>query len=326
MSRTLRIGTRASALALWQANRVADLIRAQPGAPAVELVHIKTEGDMRTDVPLWAVDGRAFFTKEIDRALLANEIDVAVHSLKDLSTVLETGVELVAVVERQDPRDALLCRVGRCRSRICRAALAVGTSSLRRRAFLAHLRPDIEAMELRGNVPTRVEKLEKGEYDAIILASAGSSAWGSTSTSPRGCRRRISSGGFARRHWCCARAGDAEAAHWMKALDIRARALETTAERALLRHRGWMSGAAGALAIVRVSCVACMPRFVRSMARSCSSASGDAEATEPARQRWACGSPTELIAKGAASLIARSAEREGQRRRDDAHPTPRLPI
>src|SRR5690349_19305419 len=139
-ARVLRIGTRASALALWQANRVAYLIRSQAGAPAVELVHIKTEGDMRTDVPLWAVDGRAFFTKEIDRALLANEIDVAVHSLKDLSTVLETGVHLVAVVERQDPRDALLARAGSTLADLP-AGSRVGTSSLRRRAFLAHLRP-----------------------------------------------------------------------------------------------------------------------------------------------------------------------------------------
>ncbi|HEV7714387.1 MAG TPA: hydroxymethylbilane synthase, partial [Steroidobacteraceae bacterium] len=135
-ARTLRIGTRASALALWQANRVAALIRAQPGAPLVELVHIKTEGDMRTDVPLWAVDGRSFFTKEIDRALLSSQIDVAVHSLKDLSTTLESGVDLVAVVERQDPRDALLARAGTTLKSLP-AGARVGTSSLRRRAFLA---------------------------------------------------------------------------------------------------------------------------------------------------------------------------------------------
>jgi len=141
-ARTLRIGTRASALALWQANRVSDLIRALPGAPPVELVHIKTEGDMRTDVPLWAVDGRAFFTKEIDRALLANEIDVAVHSLKDLTTTLDEGIELAAVVERQDPRDALLTRTGVLLNDLPPEA-RVGTSSLRRRAFLARIRPDI---------------------------------------------------------------------------------------------------------------------------------------------------------------------------------------
>ena len=99
----LRIGTRASALALWQAQHVAELIRAQPGAPRVELVHIKTEGAVRTDIPLWAVAGRAFFTKEIDRAQLAGEVDIAVHSLKDLSTTIAEGLELTAVLEREDP-------------------------------------------------------------------------------------------------------------------------------------------------------------------------------------------------------------------------------
>src|ERR1700761_4925789 len=107
-ARPLRIGTRASALALWQANRVADLIRAQPGAPVVELVHIRTEGDLRTDIPLWQAGGRAFFTKEIDRAQLAGEVDVAVHSLKDLATTVADGLDLTAVLEREDPRDALL--------------------------------------------------------------------------------------------------------------------------------------------------------------------------------------------------------------------------
>jgi hydroxymethylbilane synthase len=234
--RVLRIGTRASALALWQANRVAALVRAQPGAPAVELVHIRTEGDMRTDVPLWAVDGRAFFTKEIDRALLANQIDVAVHSLKDLSTVLDAGVVLMAVVERQDPRDALLSRVGATLAELP-AGARVGTSSLRRRAFLAHLRPDIQAMELRGNVPTRVERLHAGEYDAIILACAGLARLGldqhitarlpTTEFTPA-----VSQGAIG----CCTRAGDVDVARWMAPLDNLHARLETAAERTLLRH------------------------------------------------------------------------------------------
>jgi hydroxymethylbilane synthase len=246
-ARTLRIGTRASALALWQANRVADLIRAQPGAPGVELVHIKTEGDIRTDVPLWAVDGRAFFTKEIDRALLANEIDVAVHSLKDLSTTLESGVDLVAVVERQDPRDALLVRAARSSGEAISGAgttladlpagARVGTSSLRRRAFLARLRPDIVPMELRGNVPTRIEKLQKGEYDAIILASAGLARLGlekhiTARLAIEDLTPAVSQGAIG----CCARTGDAEAARWMKPLDDQSARLATTAERALLRR------------------------------------------------------------------------------------------
>jgi hydroxymethylbilane synthase len=235
-ARTLRIGTRASALALWQANRVADLIRRQPGAPAVELVHIKTEGDLRTDVPLWAVDGRAFFTKEIDRALLANEIDVAVHSLKDLSTVLENGVDLIAVIERQDPRDAILSRAGATLADLPPGS-RIGTSSLRRRAFLARLRPDIQAMELRGNVPTRVEKLHKGEYDAIILASAGLVRLGLdkhiTSRLPlEDFTPAVSQGAIG----CCSRTDDAETARWMKPLDDASARVATTAERALLRR------------------------------------------------------------------------------------------
>ncbi len=235
-ARTLRIGTRGSALALWQANRVADLIRGLPGAPSVELVHIKTEGDVRTDVPLWAVDGRAFFTKEIDRALLANEIDIAVHSLKDLTTTLDAGIELAAVVERQDPRDALLTRTGTLLEDLPPEA-RVGTSSLRRRAFLARLRPDIQAMELRGNVPTRLEKLQKGEYDAIILASAGLTRLGlaqhiNTYLPLDEFTPAVSQGAIG----VCARVGDAESTRWMKPLDDEAARLETTAERALLRH------------------------------------------------------------------------------------------
>ncbi len=242
-ARTLRIGTRASALALWQANRVAGLIRSQPGAPNVELVHIKTEGDLRTDVPLWAIDGRAFFTKEIDRALLANEIDVAVHSLKDLSTTLEAGVELIAIVERQDPRDALLIGgavsgAGKAKSLadLPRGA-RIGTSSLRRRAFLARLRPDLVPIELRGNVPTRIEKLQRGDYDAIILASAGLGRLGleqhiTTRLPIEDVTPAVSQGAIG----CCSRADDAEAARWMKPLDDQPARIATTAERALLRR------------------------------------------------------------------------------------------
>lgn len=259
-ARTIRIGTRSSALALWQANLVAGLIRAQPGAPNVELVHIKTEGDLRTDVPLWAVDGRAFFTKEIDRALLANEIDVAVHSLKDLTTLIESGIDLVAIVERQDPRDALLIRPellaakvaasgapapsnaastpgeGRSLADLPRGA-RVGTSSLRRRAFLARLRPDILPMELRGNVPTRIEKLQRGDYDAIILATAGLSRLGlqqhiTARLDIEDLTPAVSQGAIG----CCCRADDAEAARWMRPLDDTSARLATTAERALLRR------------------------------------------------------------------------------------------
>src|SRR5579862_7093715 len=130
-ARTLRIGTRGSALALWQARHVEARIRAQSGAPPIELVRIRTEGDVRTDVPLWQIGGRAFFTKEIDRALLSSEVDIAVHSLKDLSTVLEDGISLAATLTREDPRDALISRDGLPLRELPKGA-RVGTSSLRR--------------------------------------------------------------------------------------------------------------------------------------------------------------------------------------------------
>ena len=233
--RTLRIGTRGSALALWQANHVESLIRAQPGAPLVELVKIRTEGDVRTDVPLWQVGGRAFFTKEIDRALLGGEVDLAVHSLKDLSTVLETGIDLVATLKREDPRDALLSRTGQRLEELPRGA-RVGTSSLRRRAFLARARPDVELLELRGNVPTRIERLMAGDYDAIILAAAGLRRLGlerhiTELLSQEVFPPAVSQGAIG----VCMRTGDAQTGRWLTPLDDRASRLATTAERTLLR-------------------------------------------------------------------------------------------
>ena len=235
-TRTLRIGTRASALALWQAHHVEALIRSQPGAPPVELVRIRTEGDVRTDVPLWQIGGRAFFTKEIDKALLGNEIDIAVHSLKDLSTVLESGIELAAALEREDPRDALLSRSGARLADLPRGA-RLGTSSLRRRAFVARARPDIELLELRGNVPTRIERLKNGDYDAIILAAAGLRRLEldqhiSELLSLEEFPPAVSQGTIG----VCMRTGDTEAARWLQKLDNRASRLATTAERALLRR------------------------------------------------------------------------------------------
>ena len=235
-SRVLRIGTRGSALALWQAHHVEALIESQPGAPAVELVRIKTEGDVRTDVPLWQIGGRAFFTKEIDKALLGNEIDIAVHSLKDLSTVLDPGIELAAALEREDPRDAVLSRSGARLMDLPKGA-RVGTSSLRRRAFIARLRPDIELLELRGNVPTRIERMKNGDYDAIILAAAGlrrleldqhiSELLPIDEFPPA-----VSQGAIG----VCMRTGDSDAGRWLMKLDNRASRLATTAERALLRR------------------------------------------------------------------------------------------
>lgn len=166
----LRIGTRGSELALWQARHVAARLAAL-GAPA-ELVVVKTAGDRITDVPLSQVAGKAFFTKELEDALLAREIDLAVHSLKDVATALPEGLALGAVLEREDPRDALVAR-GAASLAALPAGARVGTSSLRRRAMLARVRPDLELAELRGNVPTRLQRLADGDYDALLLAAAG---------------------------------------------------------------------------------------------------------------------------------------------------------
>ncbi|MEE8367828.1 MAG: hydroxymethylbilane synthase [Thermoanaerobaculia bacterium] len=166
------IGTRGSALALWQANHVAEKIRRLPDSPPVELVRIKTEGDRRIDIPLSAMEGRAFFTNEIETALLDGRVDLAVHSLKDLATEMPAGLVLGAVLEREDARDVLLSRHGQPFESLP-AGARIGTSSVRRRALLARWRPDVDLMNLRGNVPTRIEKLAAGDFDAIVLAAAG---------------------------------------------------------------------------------------------------------------------------------------------------------
>jgi hydroxymethylbilane synthase len=249
---TLRIGTRASALALWQARHVAARVREQPGAPQVELVHITTTGDAQSEVPLWQVGGRAFFTREIDRALLQGAVDVAVHSLKDLSTQLEPGLVLAATLARADPRDALVSASGAPLAALPRGA-RLGTSSVRRRAFLARLRPDAVLLELRGNVPTRIERLRRGDYDAIVLAAAGLARLGldceiSETLDAERFPPAVSQGVIG----VLARADDAATLRWLSALDDAEARLATSAERTLLRHlEGGCQVPLGALATVR---------------------------------------------------------------------------
>jgi hydroxymethylbilane synthase len=235
-ARPLRIGTRASALALWQANHVKALLEAEPGAARVELVHIKTAGDLETQVPLWQAGGRAFFTKEIDRALLEGSVDLAVHSLKDLATELDAGLMLAATLPRADARDAFLSRDGTTLAELPPGA-RVGTSSLRRRAFLARTRPDLRHTELRGNVPTRVERLRQGEYDAIILAAAGLARLDLSGAiteylSAQLFPPAVSQGIIG----ICARAADAATCARLLRLDDREARLAASAERALLRR------------------------------------------------------------------------------------------
>jgi hydroxymethylbilane synthase len=166
----LRIGSRGSQLALWQANHVADLLREQ--GHAIEIEVIKTTGDKITDVSLAKVGTKGMFTKEIEEALADKRVDLAVHSLKDVPTELAPEFELAAIMKREDPRDAFISVKYSSLDELPRAA-KVGTSSLRRQCQLKALRPDLEIFPLRGNVDTRLRKLESGEYDAIILAAAG---------------------------------------------------------------------------------------------------------------------------------------------------------
>ncbi len=168
----IKIGTRGSQLALWQADWVKTALQdAHPGLK-VEIVVIKTTGDRILDVPLARVGGKGLFVKEIEEALLESRVDVAVHSMKDMPAVLPPGLKIGAVPEREDPRDVLISRTGKkladLEPRSC-----IGTSSLRRSVQLRHRRPDLKILPLRGNLDTRIRKLETEGLDAIVLAAAG---------------------------------------------------------------------------------------------------------------------------------------------------------
>jgi hydroxymethylbilane synthase len=173
----LRIGSRGSQLALWQANHISALLRER--GHEVEIEIIKTTGDKILDVALAKVGTKGMFTKEIEGALLEGRVDLAVHSLKDLPTELAPGFEIAAITTRENPRDAFLSRHFNSINELPVKA-RVGTSSLRRQAQLKALRPDLDIHPLRGNVDTRIRKMEEGQYDAIILASAGLNRLGLT--------------------------------------------------------------------------------------------------------------------------------------------------
>ena len=180
-STTVRIATRGSKLALWQAHHVCDRLMALEPGLAVDLVVLKTVGDKILDRPLAEVGGKGLFVKEIEEALLDGRADVAVHSMKDLPAELAPGLRLAAVPEREDPRDALIVRADLAAAVTARGggiaalppAARIGTSSLRRVCALHALRPDLAVGMLRGNVDTRLRKLDEGELEAIILAAAG---------------------------------------------------------------------------------------------------------------------------------------------------------
>lgn len=175
----LRIGTRASALALAQANETRARLMAAHGLPeeAFAIMPISTSGDRIQDRPLSEAGGKGLFTKELEDALLGGRIDIAVHSSKDMPTFLPGGLALIAFLERADPRDAFIGRSTPTLEGLPEGAV-VGSSSLRRQALIRRLRPDIEVVNFRGNVPTRLAKLDDGAVDATLLAAAGLSRSG----------------------------------------------------------------------------------------------------------------------------------------------------
>jgi hydroxymethylbilane synthase len=170
----LRIGTRGSPLALWQAHAVRSALAAAHGiAPeAIAIEVIRTTGDVIQDRPLSEVGGKGLFTKEIEQALIDGAIDLAVHSTKDMPTALPAGLELLACLPREDVRDAFISRKAGSLAELPRGAV-VGTASLRRQAMVRRLRPDVSVMTFRGNVDTRLKKLDDGVVDATLLAFAG---------------------------------------------------------------------------------------------------------------------------------------------------------
>jgi hydroxymethylbilane synthase len=238
MTSPLRIGTRGSRLALWQANYVADRLRAVPGAPPVELVVIQTAGDQVRDVPLAQIGGDGVFTKEIQRALLAGQVDVAVHSLKDLPTTAAPGLRLAAVPPRGPAGDVFVSNRHRSFADLP-AGAAVATGSLRRRAQVLHRRPDLRLVPIRGNVETRLRKLADEDLDALILAQAGLErlGLGSAVTEILDAAWMLPAVGQGALGLEC-RADDAAVLRILAQLDDPATHLAVRAERSLLRSLG----------------------------------------------------------------------------------------
>lgn len=168
----IRIGTRGSQLALWQANWVKSKLSEWNPGIEVEIHKIKTTGDKILDVPLAKVGGKGLFVKEIEEALLDKKIDIAVHSMKDVPTDLPEGLCISAITEREDPRDALISKNG-IKLKELKKGARIGTSSLRRQVQLLNFRDDFKIHQLRGNLNTRMKKLNAGDFDAIMLAAAG---------------------------------------------------------------------------------------------------------------------------------------------------------
>ncbi len=236
MSREIRIATRKSALALWQAEYVkARLEQAHPGLK-VSLVPMVSRGDKLLDAPLAKIGGKGLFVKELETALLENEADIAVHSMKDVPMDFPEGLGLYCICEREDPRDAFVSNTYSSLDALPEGSV-VGTSSLRRQAKLLARRPDLKIQFLRGNVNTRLAKLDAGEYDAIILAAAGLIRLGFEDRirSSISAEDSLPAGGQGAVGIEC-RSADADVHALLAPLHHRETALRVTAERALNKH------------------------------------------------------------------------------------------
>ena len=235
-SREIRIATRKSALALWQAEYVkARLEQAHPGLK-VSLVPMVSRGDKLLDSPLSKIGGKGLFVKELETALLENEADIAVHSMKDVPMDFPEGLGLFCICEREDPRDAFVSNTFASLDDLPQGSV-VGTSSLRRQAQLLTRRPDLEIRFLRGNVNTRLAKLDAGEYDAIILAAAGLIRLGFEDriTSPISIEHSLPAGGQGAVGIEC-RSSDPEIHALLAPLHHADTAVRVTAERSLNKH------------------------------------------------------------------------------------------
>ena len=290
MPRCFTIGSRGSKLALWQAEWVRGRIEAAGAAGRIEVIN--TSGDVRRDVPLAAIAGQGAFTKEIEQALLDGRVDLAVHSLKDLPTVTPEGLALAAVTEREDVRDALVLRAdvaaalgGEPSVRNLPRGAVAGSSTPRRVAQLRHLRPDLVCKDLRGNVDTRLRKLDAGWYDAAVLASAGLRRLGLahriSAPIPTGeMLPMVGQGALGVE----ARADDEEALRLAASLDHAPTRAACTAERALLRALGGgcqlpiAAHAAADGARLRLEALVAAPSGARVVRDSVEGAPEDAEA------------------------------------------------
>jgi hydroxymethylbilane synthase len=233
----LRIGTRGSALALAQTQWVKRELETRYPSLRVEVITIKTSGDRFLSAPIAAIPGKGIFVKEIEEALLEKEIDLAVHSMKDLPTEMTTGLTIAAVPEREDGRDVLVSAGGR-RLKDLPAGAKIGTGSLRRRAQILHCRRDLSVAPIRGNVDTRLRKMEAGEVDGLVMAAAGLKRLGLETRITEYLAEEVCLGAVAQGALALeTREGD-ELIGWVEFLRHEPTIVEVAAERALLERLG----------------------------------------------------------------------------------------